>query len=181
MLIAITGTPGVGKSTVAKILAERLGYRYIDLKEFASEHNIGEEKEGELELDIDELSYRVEKELRNKNAVIDGHLSHLLPVDQVVVIRTHPKVIGERLSERGYPKRKISENVEAELVDVCLVEAIDKHENVIEVDATNKPPEKVVDEILELLNKGVKRKIGIIDWTEVYDEIIPYLDLGGEE
>jgi adenylate kinase len=98
-----------------------------------------------------------------------------------VVIRTHPKIIGERLSERGYPKKKISENVEAELVDVCLVEAIDKHENVIEVDATNKSPEEVASEILELLNKGIKRKIGIVDWTEVYDEIIPYLDLGGEE
>jgi adenylate kinase len=73
MLIAITGTPGVGKSTVAKILAEKLGYEYIDLKEFALEHNIGEEKEGELELDVDELSYWVEKELKNKNAVIDGH------------------------------------------------------------------------------------------------------------
>ncbi|NJE12046.1 adenylate kinase family protein [Thermococcus sp. LS2] len=180
MIIAVSGTPGVGKTTVAKLLAEKLGYKYVDIKKFAIEHGIGEIKGDELEVEIDELAYFIEKELKGKNVVLDGHLSHLMPADQVIIIRLHPKIIGERLKKRGYSREKISENVEAELVDVCLVEAIDEHENIIEVDTTGKTPEQVVGEILELLNKGIKKRIGIVDWTQVYDEIVPYLNLGGE-
>ncbi|ADT83549.1 adenylate kinase family protein [Thermococcus barophilus] len=180
MIIAVSGTPGVGKTTVAKLLAEKLGYMYVDLKKFAIGHEIGEIKGDELEVEIDELAYFIEKELKGKNVVLDGHLSHLMPADQVIILRLHPKIIGERLKERGYSREKISENVEAELVDVCLVEAIDTHENVIEVDTTGKTPEQVVEEILDLLNKGVKKRVGIVDWTQVYEEVIPYLNLGGE-
>ncbi|HIP89806.1 MAG TPA: kinase, partial [Thermococcus paralvinellae] len=99
---------------------------------------------------------------------------------QVIILRLHPKIIGERLRNRGYSREKVSENVEAELVDVCLIEAIDEHENIIEIDTTGKTPDQIVEEILELLNKGIKKRIGIVDWTQVYDEIIPYINLGGE-
>ncbi|AIF69927.1 kinase [Palaeococcus pacificus DY20341] len=181
MIIAVSGTPGVGKTTVSKLLAEKLGYEYVNIKDFAIARGMGEKVGEELELDIDELSRAVEEELKDRNVVLDSHLSHLLPADQVIILRAHPKIVGERLSERGYSKQKLSENVEAELVDVCLVEAIEKHENVIEVDTTSKTPAEVVDEILELLNKGIRKRIGIVDWSEVYDEVVPYLNLGGEE
>ncbi|HIP75011.1 MAG TPA: AAA family ATPase [Thermococcus paralvinellae] len=180
MIIAVSGTPGVGKTTVAKLLAEKLGYKYVDLKKFALEHGVGEIEGDELEVELDELAYLIEKEFKGKNVILDGHLSHLMPVDQVIILRLHPKIIGERLRNRGYSREKVSENVEAELVDVCLIEAIDEHENIIEIDTTGKTPDQIVEEILELLNKGIKKRIGIVDWTQVYDEIIPYINLGGE-
>ncbi|BAA30356.1 adenylate kinase family protein [Pyrococcus horikoshii] len=180
MLIAITGTPGVGKTTVAKLLAKKLNYEYVSLKDFALEKGCGRRVNDEVEVEIDELAYFIERELKGKNAVLDGHLSHLMPVDLVVVLRAHPKLIGERLRERGYDREKIGENVEAELVDAVLIEAIEEHENVIEVDTTNKSPEDVVEEIVSLINSGIKKRVGIVDWSEVYDEIIPYLRLGGE-
>ena len=181
MIIAVSGTPGVGKTTVAKLLAKKLGYDYVDLREFALKHGVGEMRGEELEVSIDELAYYVERELKGKDVVLDGHLSHLMPVDQVIILRAHPKLIGERLKERGYSKGKIAENVEAELVDVCLLEAIDENENIIEVDTTNKSPEEVVEEILDFLNRGIKRRVGIVDWTKVYDEVLPYLKLGGDD
>ncbi|MDK2869853.1 MAG: adenylate kinase [Pyrococcus sp.] len=180
MIIAITGTPGVGKTTVARKLAEKLGCKYVNLRDFALEKGIGEVKGDELEVEVDELAYFVEKEFKGKNVVLDGHLSHLMPADLVIVLRAHPKTIAERLKERGYSKDKIGENVEAELVDVILIEALDEHENVIEVDTTGKTPEEVVNEILNLINSGIKRRVGIVDWTKVYKEIIPYLRLGGD-
>ncbi|HII66716.1 MULTISPECIES: adenylate kinase family protein [Thermococcus] len=181
MLIAVSGTPGVGKTTVAKLLAEKMGYDYVDLREFALKHRIGEIRGDELEIEFDKLAYYVKEKLKNRNTVLDGHLSHLMPVDQIIILRAHPKLIGERLKERGYTKEKISENVEAELVDVCLLEALDENEAIIEVDTTNKTPEEVVNEILSLLERGIKRKIGIVDWGKVYDDIIPYLNLGGDD
>ncbi|AIU70817.1 kinase [Thermococcus eurythermalis] len=177
MIIAITGTPGVGKTTVSKLLAERLGYEYVNLRDYALENDIGEMKGDELEVEVDELAYNFERDFKGKDVVVDGHLSHFLPADIVIVLRAHPRLVGERLTERGYSKEKIGENVEAELVDVILVEALEENENVIEVDTTGKTPEEVVDEILELIEKGVKKRVGLVDWSEVYDEVIPYLRL----
>ncbi|MCD6140444.1 MAG: AAA family ATPase [Thermococcus sp.] len=181
MLIAVSGTPGVGKTTVAKLLAEKMGYDYVDLREFALKHGIGKIRGDELEIEVDKLAYYVKEKLNNRNAVLDGHLSHLMPVDQIIILRAHPKLIGERLKGRGYRKEKISENVEAELVDVCLLEALDENETIIEVDTTGKKPEEVVNEVLSLLERGIKRRVGIVDWSKVYDDVIPYLNLGGDD
>ncbi|WP_297074349.1 adenylate kinase family protein [Thermococcus sp.] len=177
MIIAVTGTPGVGKTTVSKLLAQRLGYEYVNLRDYAMEKGIGEMKGDELEVEVDELVYNFERDFAGKNVVVDGHLSHFLKADLVVVLRAHPKLVGERLKARGYSKEKIGENVEAELVDVILVEALEENGNVIEVNTTGKTPEEVVDEIIELIQKGVKRRVGVVDWSEVYDEVIPYLRL----
>jgi len=177
MIIAVTGTPGAGKTTVSKLLAEKLGYEYVSLRDYAIEKGIGEMKGDELEVEVDELAYNFERDFKGKNVVVDGHLSHFLNADLVVVLRAHPRLIGERLTERGYSREKVGENVEAELVDVILVEALEENENVIEVDTTGKTPEEVVNEILELIEKGVKKRVGVVDWSEVYDEVIPYLRL----
>lgn len=177
MIIAVTGTPGVGKTTVSKLLAEKLGYEYVNLRDYALEKGIGEMKGDELEVEVDELAYNFEKDFKGKNVVVDGHLSHFLNADLVIVLRANPKLIAERLKERGYGREKLGENVEAELVDVILVEVLEENENVIEVDTTGKTPEEVVEEILNLMGKGVKKRVGIVDWSEVYDEVLPYLRL----
>ncbi|WP_048148315.1 adenylate kinase family protein [Palaeococcus ferrophilus] len=180
MLIAITGTPGVGKTTTAKLLAEKLGYEYVSVKDLALEWGVGERVGEEVEIDVDALAERFEREFQGKNAVVDGHLSHLLPADIVVVLRLHPLEVAKRLGERGYDAKKLAENVEAELVDVCLVEALEEHENVIEVDTTGKNPEEVLGEVLELIKHGPKRRVGIVDWSNAYDDVLPYLTTGGE-
>jgi len=176
MIIAVTGTPGVGKTTVSKLLAEKLGYEYISLRDLIIEKGIGGRVGDEVEVSVEDLP-KLAEELRGRNVILDGHLSHYVPVDLVIVLRAHPKLIGERLKMRGYSREKVSENVEAELVDVILVEAIEENENVIEVNTTEKTPEKVVEEILELIGKGVKKRVGIVDWSRVYDEVISYLRL----
>ena len=178
MIIAVTGTPGVGKTTVSKLLAERLGYEYVSVKEFATEKGIGERVGEELEIDTGELATRMAEEFRGKNVVIDGHLSHFVPADIVIVLRAHPRLVAERLKKRGYPRKKLAENVEAELVDVILVEALEENENVLEVDTTGRSPGEIVDEIINLIERGIKRRAGVVDWSEAYDEVLPYLDLG---
>ena len=180
MIIAVTGTPGVGKTTVSKLLSKRLGYEYVGVKEFAVERGIGEKAGDEIEIDVDELAEKMVEEFKGKNVVIDGHLSHFVPSDVVVVLRAHPRLVAERLKDRGYSRKKLAENVEAELIDVILVEALEENERVIEVDTTGKTPEEVVDEIIDLIERGVKKRVGIVDWSDAYDEVLPHLNLGGE-
>jgi len=178
MIIAVSGTPGVGKTTVSKLLSEKLGYEYVSIKELAVSAGLGERVEDEVEIDVGGLAEVVKRELSGKNVVLDGHLSHLMPADVVVVLRTDPRVLVGRLIGRGYSRKKVGENLEAELIDLILVEAVETHERVLEVDTTRKKPEDVVDEVLKLLSEGVQKRVGIVDWSETYPEIEKHLLVG---
>ena len=172
MLIALTGTPGVGKTTVAEILKKR-GYRVLSVNELAEEFDciIGEE-EGCKIVDVDELAEKV-KELRNGIIILEGHLSHLLNPDMVIVLRCNPLELKKRLESKGWSEEKVLENVEAELTDVILIEALDSSENVYEVDTTNLSAEEVADIVERIIRgEGEGYKPGKIDWiAEVGDRI----------
>jgi len=172
MLIALTGTPGVGKTTTAEILRKR-GYKVLSVNELAEEFDciIGEEHGCKI-VDVEELAEKV-KELRNGLVILEGHLSHLLNPDMIIVLRCNPLELKKRLESKGWSEEKVLENVEAELTDVILIEALDGSENVYEIDTTNLSAEEVAD-IVEMIikGKGEEFKPGRIDWiAEVGDRI----------
>lgn len=47
--------------------------------------------------------------------MVDGHLSHFLDVDAIVVLRCSPSVLSQRLTQRGYGGAKVRANVEWEM------------------------------------------------------------------
>lgn len=157
MKIALTGTPGTGKTTVA----EHLEMPVIDLKQYMKENGIGEQRD-ELEVDIDELKDKFSTEL--EDVVIEGHLSHHLDVDLCVVLRCNPEELEERLSEREYTEEKVGENLEAEALDLILQEAVAGGNDIIEVDTTGREVETVVDEIERRIEKG-ETGYGRIDFS----------------
>ena len=158
-MIALTGTPGCGKSKVAEELKKR-GYKVKSVIELAKENNCILRQEGdEYVIDVDKLA---EIEF---DGIVEGHLSHLLNPEKVIVLRCNPLVIKQRLIERGWSKEKIMENVEAELVDVILIEALDSCNDVYEIDVTDMSVEQVADAIEEILaGKGDKYRPGKVDW-----------------
>ncbi len=176
--MAITGTPGVGKSTVSKLLVERLNklyedkFEYLNITDVVKENNLYVEKDEDMDsyvVDFQKLNdyiYNILKP-KSKNIIIDGHISHLLDVDYIIVLRCNPEIILSRLTERNYDKNKIKENVEAELLDVCLVESLENSNKVYEIDTTNRTLESIVDEIIEALNHK-KVKYGIVSWLDNY-------------
>ncbi len=171
MILLLTGTPGTGKSTVAKKLAAELGYELISINKWLSEQgkeavidydSINETKIVDLEIIEDKF-----KDLEG-NVIIEGHLSHFLDAgDIVIVLRAHPNALRERLA--SFPEAKMEENLEAEALDVCLIESLERYEEnrVFEVDTTDKHPEAVSNEILRIIQgKGGENKPGKIDWSE---------------
>ena len=61
--------------------------------------------------------------------VIDSHFSHEAPpslVDECFVVKCDLKTLKRRLQKRGYSQRKIRENLDAEILDVCMVEACER-------------------------------------------------------
>ena len=49
MRIAITGTPGVGKTTVSKVLGEKLGIKVIDITEVVKDYKLYTEKDEDMD------------------------------------------------------------------------------------------------------------------------------------
>ncbi len=130
----VTGTPGTGKTTVAKRIAEKQRAVYIDVNDVIKHNKLKEsydKKRKAAIIDIKKLNkvlIQIIKEARKKgiSLVVDSHLAHYVSpkhVDICVVIKTSLKKLQARLKKRGYHKAKIAENLECEIFDVCLIEA----------------------------------------------------------
>ncbi len=174
--VVITGTPGVGKSTVARLLAQRLGAELLELGELVAKEGLHEgldPETGSLLVDLDVLAKRVEEILSSRPGgliIVVGHYAHdVVPREHLAmafVLRRNPLELREVLVARGYSGRKLLENLQAEVLDVCLVEAVEAYgpELVYEVDVTGREPEDVASEILSALRSGRGGRVGIVDW-----------------
>lgn len=120
--IAVTGTPGVGKTT----FCERFKWSKISVQELAEQHGCIDDadEDGGAPIDVDALSQEINWP-EGDYWLIDGHLSHLLPVDAAIVIRCNPSALQRRLESRGYSAQKINENVECELIGSIVAECLD--------------------------------------------------------
>ena len=85
-MVAITGTPGVGKSSACRMIAER-GHRVLALNREAEERGLVLGRDDAREamiIDTDRLNEFV-KTLQNDLVFLDGHLSHLLDCDAISI------------------------------------------------------------------------------------------------
>jgi len=157
MIIAITGTPGTGKTEVAKALAKRMGWWYLSLNDLAEEEDLYKGYDSERMCKIVDLE-RMKEEVHilgisHKNMILDAHYSHEMPCDVVIVLRAGLKELRRRMAEKGWKAGKIKENLSAEAMDICKQEALELNRNTYEFDTTSKTPEKVAKEI-ESVIKG---------------------------
>jgi len=165
VIVAVTGTPGTGKTTACALLEN---IEVLNLRRIAEENAqlfSRDEQRNCLEIDIS-IFQKLIGEIRG-NTVLEGHFSHLLWNDIAIVLRCSPKVIRERLSTRGWSEEKMRENMEAEAVDVVLIEALEHNDDVLEVDTTDLKPEEVAEAIrLIIAGERSKYQPGNIDWSE---------------
>ncbi|MDK2795516.1 MAG: adenylate kinase [Archaeoglobaceae archaeon] len=165
-MIALTGTPGCGKSSVAEELRRR-GYNVISVKEFAEKHRCLKKEGEDFIVDVEKLSNF------DFDGIVEGHLSHLLKPEIAIVLRCNPLLIKERLLKRGWSYEKVMENVEAELIDVILVEALQNCERVFEIDVTDMSVEEVADAVERILKGDVcEFQPGRVDWISVLEDRI---------
>jgi adenylate kinase len=164
--VALTGTPGVGKTTVAAVAA-RHGWRVVDVKEWAQREGAVagyDTQDDALAIDVRKLAKRVPKDDGSK-VLYEGHLSHLLPLDGAWVIRCDPRVLRPRLVARGYKAEKVVENLEAEALDVILQEAL-KLRRVVQRDGSRRSPEALFKAFAEAGVDSLKAPdLEPVDWS----------------
>jgi len=175
MLIAITGTPGTGKTSVSKIL-EKKGYNVLDLNDISKKQGfvIGKDEErNSLIIDTDKLNKYFDNYITEKIVFIDSHLSHLISnVDKVILLRCHPNKLKKNLDKKNWPEKKIKENIDSEILDIILSETAEIHniDTIFEIDTSNLTVDEVAKIILKLIENDFKNiknyKIGKIDWSE---------------
>ena len=200
MIVAITGTPGVGKTSVCSHLRE-LGFQVIDINKLVSEgfHKGFDNKRKCFVADLRKLRRHVKRihksaakekqDNRRKHILLlDSHISHLLHPDVAIVLRANPLELAERLRRKGFEERKIKENVQAETLDVILVEAVERCKFVYEIDTTGKSVEAVAECVREILsalreNTEERRKemlakyeVGGVDWSEYVEDVFAHCD-----
>jgi adenylate kinase len=174
-VILITGTPCVGKTTTAKALAAKLGAEYINLTDFAKVNNLTHEEDLErhtFPVDEDKMQETLGLTINastNSNIIIDGHYASAVTSTQfipiVFVLRRNPKELKAFMEKCGYTGTKMWENLQAEIIDVCLGEAVEVHAGrVCELDVTGKTVDEVVGDVLAVLDEHKTCVVGTVDW-----------------
>lgn len=144
MIIIVSGTPGTGKTTIAKKIAKERNAEYIDVNKVITKYNISDgydRKRKTKIIDVKRLNKVLIKIIKSskKDLVIDSHLSHYLPpkyVDLCIITKCDLKTLKKRLKKKGYSTEKIKENLDAEIFDVCLNEAKELGHKIKVIDTT---------------------------------------------
>lgn len=166
MRVALTGTPGTGKTTVAGRLDTDL--EVVDLNRLVEAEGLtaGEDADrGSWIADLEALRDRL---AGRDDVLLESHLAHHLPVDRVVVLRCHPVELERRLRERGADASKAAENADAEALDVVLAEAVAEHGagRIYEVDTTDRTPDGVAREVEAVLRGEREPAAGTVDFVD---------------
>ncbi len=177
MIIAVSGTPGIGKTSATKELKKILDFNTISIKSLVARQKIPsayDKKRDTKIISIRDLKKGARKEVKKDRInVIEGHLAHLLDADLVIILRCRPDVLEGRMKNKGWKTGKISENIQSEILDVITAEALEnnKRVKVLEIDTTYKNPEQIAVTIKKILNSYGRQKkyiAGKIDWSEKY-------------
>jgi adenylate kinase len=177
-VILIGGTPCTGKSEVAELLASSLNLLLISLTDFAENNGCISDYDafrdsGVIDEDCLVESIIVFLEEDKKKKIIEGHYIDLVPnsfVEFVFILRTHPEILRQRLKDRNYTKQKVDENIEAEVIGVCQMDAIYSFDEkkVFEIDTSTMSLDEVVDTILNILKEPLEPTR--IDWMAALEE-----------
>lgn len=174
-IILVTGTPGVGKTTVSNKLSSKLDALCVGITDLVREKRLFasvDEARQTLIADTEEVSNHLQEIFKSSegNIIIEGHYAvDVVPkkdVDTVFVLRRDPSELEEKLKQRGFVGKKLWENLAAEILDVCLLDALVAcgEEKVCEIDVSGKSVEEVVEEMVMVLENSKACRSGIVDW-----------------
>ena len=134
--ILVTGTPGVGKTSLCSLLETQLpedynlsGFQYIKLAELINTKKLYDTWNEEFnvpEFDEDMVCDELEPLMSQRGGIIlEFHSCDFFPerwFDLIVLLRCDNTALFDRLKERGYNQKKIEENLNCEIFGVLKEE-----------------------------------------------------------
>ncbi len=166
MRVAVTGTPGVGKTTAVETLETDLAVVHLNDLIREAELAAGRDPERDsLVVDDDAVATRL---AGREDVLFESHLAHRYDADRVIVLRCHPDQLTERLAARGMAADSVTENAESEALDLVLSAAIERHgsEAVYEIDTTDRSPAETAAAIGAAIDGQRPPGVGAVSFTE---------------
>ena len=175
MIITISGIPGSGKSSVAKVLAKKLNLKHYSIgdlqRKYAKEKGLTIEELGELESKDDKIDRELD-EYQSKlkgDFIIDGRISfHFIPNSIKIFLDCSTDECAKRIynAKRDSSERKTFSLEESKKImlnreevnrkrflDYYNIDFLDKKNYDLVVDTTNLSKEEVIEKILNFIKK----------------------------
>ena len=182
-IIIISGTPGCGKTSVANELSKLIDAKIMSLNELAVSDDFSFEYDKERRTYIVDfkifLPYilkkiKIIKLADPKFLIIESHFSDIIPkkyIDYIFILRCDPDELAKRLKKKNFDSKKITENVQSEILGNCVNYFVQKKikSPIYEIDTSNLNIEsiaKTINDIIFVKLNVENYHLGKIDWLE---------------
>lgn len=194
MKVVITGTPGVGKHTIAESLSTIMGKIPIldingiilseNLLTTTSENDDDNNKEVDIQKSYEFLTLLLSKD-QFQNSIIVGHLAPYVInsqlADLVVILRRSPYELKKIYQKRCYSDSKTRANINAEILGILSYDASKNFDfsKLSELEnSSNLLPSSVAQSIYDMCLNAKSRSFGFIDWLSLIQsdsEMLKYI------
>lgn len=174
-IFLLSGTPGTGKTSIAKAITEKYQIPHLSLTEIVLANQLFSEEDIERQskiVDEEKLIHFIDQYIASHEGdlIIEGHYADLVESSKIavaIVLRCHPKVLYTRLKARNYLEKKVKENVQAELVGDCnsyMLELEDLHAKhcIFELDTAKMTLLEAADRCYEIYQHPERHAVDLI-------------------
>jgi len=183
MSIIITGSPGVGKHTIAKEIERTWKIsELIDINKIAIDAGLVEQGQDALDVDVNKLKKHLEPIVSDiprlhwmgRTGLVVGHLAPYVldgkSFNPCIVLRKNPYKLLDIYKKRGYTEKKMKDNLGSEILGIITNDAIKNfgQEKTFQVDTTDHTPKELAVRIQDIFYG--KDNGDNIDWLQLIQE-----------
>ena len=166
----ITGNPGTGKHTIAKLISSKLNLEIIDINKIAISEGVFTKNNGTLDVDVSKLKKIINK-MNSKDSILVGHLAPYVispkNVEMAVVLRKSPYKLQSTYKKRKYTRKKSLENIGSEILGIVYHDTVHEfgRKKTFQIDTSDKSISATVKKVKSIF-KGSKVEDNV-DWLQL--------------
>ena len=187
MSIILTGSPGVGKHTIAKEIERTWKIsELIDINKIAIDAGFVEQGQDVIEVDVNNLKKHLEPIVSDiprlhragRTGLVVGHLApYVIDAKHAshqtfgcIVLRKNPYKLLDIYKKRGYAEKKMKDNLGSEILGIITNDAINNfgREKTFQVDTSDHTPKELAIRIHDIYHG--KDNGDNIDWLPLIQE-----------